>query len=80
MKHLRPADHRETNGRILAAILNNQNSLGCRLKPADDRILAGVSDSNGAFGPGSCGPAQAARAKSQWDYGTSHVGHDTWEH
>src|SRR6185437_3963146 len=53
IEHVGTTDHRETDGRILAAILTDQGRLGCGLKPADgdmDRILSGVINSDGTIG------------------------------
>jgi hypothetical protein len=49
---VRAADHRETDGRILAAILTDQHGLGRRLKAADGDvygILTSVINSDSAI-------------------------------
>lgn len=53
IKHVRPADDRETDSGITAAILTDQNSLGCGLKSTDGDvycILAGIISCDGAVG------------------------------
>ena len=59
IKHMRPAEDRETDGGITAAVRADQDALGCRLKSTDsdmDCILAGVVNSDGAIGPGELWP------------------------
>jgi len=83
IEHVRSADDRETDGGITAAILANQDSLGCRLKSTGSDmycIFAGVVNGHGAIGGRELRPCASRQGhKSRQDYRASHRGRNACE-